>query len=82
MEAKSGNELDVQVSVLDDTIVVTMPGTSYSVTYHKRNDPWLFASNIRDDHNSPISKWTSASSGTRSVVGRTDCLRPYRRIFG
>jgi hypothetical protein len=40
MEAKSGNELDVQVSVLDDTIVVTMPGTSYSVTYHKRNDPW------------------------------------------
>ena len=56
MGAKSG--LDVQVSVLDDTIVVTMPGTSYSVTYHKRNDPWLFASNIRDDHNSPISKWT------------------------
>jgi len=38
--------------------IVTMPGTSYSVTYHKRNDPWVFASNIRDDHNSPISKWT------------------------
>ena len=56
MEAKS--DLDVRVSVVDDTIIVTMPGTSYSVTYHKRNDPWLFASNIRDDHNSPISKWT------------------------
>ena len=34
MEAKS--DLDVRVSVLDDTIIVTMPGTSYSVTYHKR----------------------------------------------
>jgi hypothetical protein len=56
MEAKS--DLDVRVSVVDDTIIVTMPETSYSVTYHKRNDPWLFASNIRDDHNSPISKWT------------------------
>ena len=34
MEAKS--DLDVRVSVVDDTIIVTRPGTSYSVTYHRR----------------------------------------------
>ena len=52
------NDLDVQVSVVNDAIVVTMPGTSYSVTYHKRTEPWLHASGIRDDKNSPISTST------------------------
>lgn len=42
----------------DDAIIVTMPGTSYSVTYRKRNEPWLFASEISDEKNSPISRWT------------------------
>ena len=72
MEAKS--DLDVRVSVVDDTIIVTMPGTSSSVTYYKRNDPWVFASNIRDDHNSPISKrtfraraWTAANEKAREL---------------
>ena len=52
------NDLDVQVSVVNDAIVVTMPGTSYTVTYHKRSEPWLHASNVRDDKDSPISKFT------------------------
>jgi len=52
------NDLDVQVSVVNDAIVVTMPGTSYSVTYRKRDEPWLLASDIREDKNSPISRWT------------------------
>ena len=52
------NDLDVQVSVVNDAIVVTMPGTSYSVTYRKRDEPCLLASDIRDDKDSPISKFT------------------------
>lgn len=48
----------MRVAVVKDAIVVTMPGTGYSVTYHKRNEPWLLASAIRDDKNSPISRWT------------------------
>jgi hypothetical protein len=52
------NGSDLRVSVVDEAIIVTMPGTSYSVSYHKRNDPWLLASDIRDDKNSPVSRWT------------------------
>jgi hypothetical protein len=49
----------VRVARLDDAIVVTMPGTSYSVTYRKLDSsPWLFASNIRDDPDSPVSRHT------------------------
>jgi len=48
----------MQVSVVDDAIVVTMPGPAYAVTYRKRDEPWLLASDIRDDKNSPISRWT------------------------
>ena len=58
MESNRGPDLRVLVVLDGDTIVVTMPGTSYSVTYRKLNDPWLLASNIRDDHDSAINKWT------------------------
>ena len=68
------NDLDVRVSVVNDAIVVTMPGTSYSVTYRKRDEPWLIASDIRDDKNSPISKfafraqaWTAANNKAREL---------------
>ena len=52
------NGLDVQVAVKDGAIVVTLPGTSFCVVYRKGADPWLLASDIRDDPNSPISKFT------------------------
>ena len=58
MEPDGDSDLDVQVAVVGDRIVVTMPGTSYSVTYHLGYDPWLIASDNRDDDNSTISKWT------------------------
>jgi hypothetical protein len=68
------NDLDVQVSVVNDAIVVTMPGTSYSVTYHKRTEPWLHASGIRDDKDSPISTstfralaWIAANDKAREL---------------
>jgi hypothetical protein len=71
---ENDNDLDVQVSVANDAIVVTMPGTSYSVTYRKRDEPWLLASDIRDDKNSPISKftfraraWTAANDKAREL---------------
>ena len=52
------NDLDVQVAVQDGAIIVTLPGTSFCVVYRKGADPWLLVSDIRDDPNSPISKYT------------------------
>jgi hypothetical protein len=68
------NGSDLRVSVVDDAIIVTMPGTSYSVTYRKRNEPWLLASDISDDKNSPISRWTfraRAWTAANEKVART-----------
>ena len=57
MGSNSGPDLRVLVVLDGDTIVVTMPGTSYSVTYRKLHDsPLLVASDTRDDPDSPINK--------------------------
>jgi len=49
----------VVVVLESDTIVVTMPGTRYSITYRKLHDtPLLVASDERDDPDSQISKHT------------------------
>jgi hypothetical protein len=47
----------LRVDVMDDEIIVSLPSTSYSVTYFKReNSPQLFAKNIpmTDDTRTPI----------------------------
>ena len=62
------NDLDVQVAVKDGAIIVTLPGTSFCVVYRKGADPWLLASDIRDDPNSPISKYTGLNTHL-SMVG-------------
>ena len=70
----------VRVARLDDAIVVTMPGTNYSVIYRRvQSSPWLLASDLRDDPNSSDqSTYISGSSmdcckreGERA---RVDCL--------
>jgi len=59
MESNSGHDLRVLVVLDGDTIVVTIPGTSYSVIYRKLDDsPLLVASDMRDDPDSPINKFT------------------------
>jgi hypothetical protein len=46
----NGNDLRVLVVLEADTIIVTMPGTSYSISYRKLHDtPWLVTADIRDD---------------------------------
>jgi hypothetical protein len=43
---------NLRVDVVDDEIIVSLPGTNYSVTYYKRaNSPQLLAKNIshKDD---------------------------------
>ena len=72
---ESNNDLSVLVVLKADTIVVTMPGTSYSVSYRKLHDiPWLVVSDARDDPDSPISKyafrvqaWTAANDKAREL---------------
>jgi len=56
---ESNNDLPVLVVLELDTIVVTLPGTSYSVSYRKvRDTPWLAVSDVRDDPDSQINKYT------------------------
>ena len=43
MEKEADNGFTIQVAVVDDAIIVTMPGTGYSVTYRKGADPFTFA---------------------------------------
>ena len=43
------DHLDVQVAVKDGAIIVTLPETSFGVVYRKEAEPWLLASDIRDD---------------------------------
>ena len=59
MATEHENDLRSIVILEANTIVVTILGTHYSITYRRLHDsPWLIASDIRDDQNSPISKWT------------------------
>jgi hypothetical protein len=59
MVGEPEKELDVHLAVEDNAIVVTLPGTRFSVIYRKTADnPWLLASDMRDDDNSPISRWS------------------------
>ena len=71
--SKPGMKLDVR----DDEIIVTLPGTSYSVTYYKpANSPQLLAKNLsmEDDRRSEMTlsdflarAWTLANEKARSL---------------
>jgi len=53
------NERDgfaINVAVVDDAIIVTMPGTRYSITYRKGPDPWLLASTPETSEEAAIRK--------------------------
>ena len=74
MVAEPENNLDVHLAVEDNAIIVTLPGTSFCVVYRKGAEPWLLASDIRDDPNSPISRftfraqaWTAANDKAREL---------------
>ena len=43
MEKEADNGFTIQVAVVDDAIIVTMPGTGYTITYRKGADPFTFA---------------------------------------
>jgi hypothetical protein len=45
----------LRIDVVDDEIVVTLPGTSYSVTYYKLpNSPQLLAKGIAREDDAPM----------------------------
>ena len=65
---------ELRVTVENGAITVTMLGTSYSVTYRKGDEPWLLASDIRDDPAYPSYKftfraraWTAANNEAREL---------------
>ena len=43
MEKEADNGFTIQVAVVDDAIIVSMPGTGYTITYRKGADPFTFA---------------------------------------
>jgi hypothetical protein len=62
----------LRVTVKNGAIVVTMPGTRYSVTYCKDGDQWLRAVDIRHDPDYPsheltfrVRAWTAANAKAR-----------------
>ena len=69
------NDLQVHVTVEGKAIIMTLPGTTFCVPYRKTSEnPWLMASDIRDDHTSGISRrtfraraWTAANEKAREL---------------
>jgi hypothetical protein len=58
MEKEGDDGFAIHVTIVDDVITVTMPGTRYSITYRKGADPWLVASDRYDDPDFPSRKFT------------------------
>jgi hypothetical protein len=68
---------DLRVELVDDHIIITLPGTSYRVTYYKRSGfprPIARQHPSRDDPNAPMTKaeflaraWTLANDKTREL---------------
>jgi hypothetical protein len=67
------SDLRVLVVLEADTIVVTMPGTNYSISYRKLHDtPWLVASDVHDDPDCSkftfrAKAWTAANDKAREL---------------
>ena len=74
MEKEADGSFAIHVAVVGKAIIVTMPGTHYSVTYRKGAEPWLLSSDIRDDRDFPSRKftfraraWTAANDKAREL---------------
>ena len=74
MEKENDNDFAIHVALVDDAIIVTMPGTRYSITYRKGAEPWLLASDGYDDSDFPSRKhtfraraWTAANDKAREL---------------
>jgi hypothetical protein len=60
--------------VVDDSIIVTLPGTHYCIVYRQGFDTWLVASDTCNDVNFPFRTstlraraWTAANDKTREL---------------
>src|SRR5262245_4056483 len=84
MENEGDNGFAIQVAVVEDAITVTMPGTRYSITYRKGDEPWLLASDVHEARDFSSRKfifraraWTAANEKARElgwIVLRLRCL--------
>jgi len=75
---------DFQIEVRDDEIIVTLPGTNYTVTYYKpANSPQLLGKDfpVKDDRRAPMTQaeflrlaWRTANDkGERTRLDRVRC---------
>ena len=72
MEKEADDSFAIHVAVVDDVITVTMPGTRYSVTYRKGDEPWLLVSDGYVDRDFPsrtfrARAWTAANDKAREL---------------
>ena len=68
---------DFQIEVRDDEIIVTLPGTNYTVTYYKpANSPQLLGKDfpVKDDSRAPMTQaeflrlaWRAANDKAREL---------------
>jgi hypothetical protein len=83
MEKEGDTDFAINVAVVDDAIIVTMPGTRYSVTYRKGADPWLLASDNYYDPAFPSHKFTfqaRACTAANEHARRNGRGAPHRRL--
>ena len=74
MDEKGDNHYAIEVAVVDDSIIVTMPGTRYRIVYRQGLDTWLVASDTRNDADFPFRMftfrtraWTAANDKAREL---------------
>jgi hypothetical protein len=52
-----GEGASLVVEMIDDTIMVTLPGTDFFASYRKRNDAGALAAHfLRDDRHAPLAR--------------------------
>jgi hypothetical protein len=88
---RRGSKPDIKLDVRDDDMIVTLPGTSYTVTYYKpANSQQLLAKNLsmEDDRRSEVTPsdflaraWTLANEKARNL-GWSGRSRPQNRVQG
>ena len=74
MDEKGDNHYAIEVAVVDDSIIVTMPGTRYRIDNRQGLDTRLVASDTRNDAEFPFRTftfrtraWTAANDKAREL---------------
>ena len=72
MDKKGDNDFAIEVALVDDSIIVTLPGTHYRIVYRQGFDTWLVASdtcNVNFPFRTPTFRARAWTAGTDKARG-------------